>query len=87
MMTRCHSMRLRLFWRYDPTMCMVRLGRIVWQNSVAGELVGQGGYSCKLSLALRPALFSFYRDYDGWRLTLAGLRLHFKRSYGGVFPA
>lgn len=37
-----------------------------------------------LGLALRPALADWRRERDGWLLTLAGVRLHYRRSYGGI---
>lgn len=74
---------LRVKWvgRYDPSARMVRLGRIMWERGTIGD--GEG-YSAKLSLALRPVLFGWSRTaYPEWMLTVAGLRIHYQRAYGG----
>jgi hypothetical protein len=72
---------VKLFARYSPPERMIRLGRVVW---AVGEGPGTGkGYSAKLSLALRPSLFGFRRECDGWIATAFGFRLHYSRSYGG----
>jgi hypothetical protein len=62
---------------YDPSLTMFRVCRLVWTRGKWGE----GGYDACLSLALRPALFSFHREYEAWLLTICGVRLHYKRSY------
>jgi hypothetical protein len=60
---------------------MVRLFRVMWTRGTVGD--GKG-YSCKFSVAVRPTLFRWRRELGGWLLTLAGVRLHFDRSYGGI---
>lgn len=60
---------------------MLRIARLVWANGEPG--VPGGGYTAALSLALRPTLFRWRREYGGWILTLFGVRVHYQRSYGG----
>lgn len=69
--------------RYDNTMRMFRVGRIVWNTGAVGD--GRG-YSSKLSLALMPKLFGWYREPKAvWTLTLLGVRVQRFRSYGGRY--
>lgn len=75
-------MNIKPIMRYDPSNRMLRLARLMWQRGKVGDGVG---YSAKLSIGLRPAIFAFHRDWDGWRLTVLGVRLHHQRSYGGIF--
>lgn len=75
-------MRTKIVLRYSPTERTLRLGRLMWERGVVGS--GKG-YSAKLSLALVPALFRVSQAWDGWDMTLLGVRLHYKRSYGGIF--
>ena len=74
-------MKIKTVLRYDPSNRLLRLARLMWQRGS----VGNGGYSAKLSVGLRPALFAFHRDWDGWRIIVAGIRVHFQKSFGGVF--
>lgn len=78
---RRHSLRARKLMRYDPGSKMLRVGRVVWQRGEVGD--GQG-YSTKLTLGLRPALFSWRRESRGWKLIVLGVRVHLDRSYGGI---
>lgn len=72
---------LELFVTWCARSRLLRLGRIVWAKGKPG-LPG-GGYSAQLSLALAPRLFAFKREcHDVW-LTLLGVRVHYRRSYGG----
>lgn len=79
-MTR-HGFKVRWINRYDDSARMRRLARAVWQRGTVGD--GQG-YSVKLTLGLRPALLAWRREYGGWIATVAGLRVHYRRSYGGI---
>lgn len=72
--------RWKRVMRYDPGNRLLRIGRVMWERGTVGD--GQG-YSVKLSLGLRPTLFRWLREGDGWLLTVAGVRLHYRRSYGG----
>ncbi len=48
--------------------------------------VGDGnGYSEKLTLSLACRLLGWSSDWHEWRLTLLGVEVHYKRSYGGRF--
>jgi hypothetical protein len=73
---------LKRVMRYDSDNRMFRLFRIMWERGVVGD---GNGYSAKVSLALTPRLFRWQREGDGWLLTFFGLRLHYRRSYGGRF--
>jgi hypothetical protein len=74
-------MRFKWVGRYDPTMRMVRLCRLMWERGRVGD---GAGYSAKLSLALRPSLLGFSRARDEWFVTFAGVRVHLQRSFGGI---
>lgn len=75
------NLRARWIGRYDPGLRALRLGRVLWERGTVGD--GEG-YSAKLSLALQPRLLRWRRDPGReWWLTLAGVRVHYKRSYGG----
>jgi len=75
------KIKFKLIETFDPVERKVRLFRLIWKK---GE-VGKGGYSSFLSLSLLPRLFKFEQDFNEWRLTLLGISLHKKVSYGGVF--
>lgn len=68
--------------RYDPTMRMLRLCRWVWVRGTVGD---GNGYSAKFSIALWPSAFHAARSFDGWAVTVLGVRLHLQRSYGGIY--
>lgn len=75
-------MRFKWVGRYDPGARMLRLARVMWERGTVGD--GKG-YSTKVSVALRPALFAWNRTgYPEWMLTVMGVRLHVQRSYGGI---
>lgn len=67
--------------RYQPTPRMLRLCRLMWRRGVCGN--GKG-YSTKLSVALVPVPFRVASAWDGWAVTVAGVRVHLQRSYGGI---
>lgn len=75
--------RCKRVMRLDPQARKFRLMRIMWE----GPKVTRGGWlvSNKLTLALRPKLVSFAKEFDGWRGTLLGIEVHFKQSHGGRF--
>lgn len=75
-------MRIKRVMRYDPTARLFRVVRVMWEQGVVGD--GKG-YSVKMSLGLRPQLWSWHRESDGWILTLLGVRVHWRKSYGGRF--
>lgn len=72
------NLRLKRVFRYDGSQKLVRLFRVMWERGTVGD--GKG-YSAKLAIGLRPSLF----HYDDGRLTIFGLRVHYARSYGGIF--
>lgn len=76
-----HHFAARKVLRYDDRQRLFRVARAVWQRGVVGD--GEG-YSASVSLALRPALFLWHRETFGWFLVVAGVRLHYQRSYGGI---
>lgn len=78
---RRHHFAARFVLRPARRERLFRVARAVWQRGVVGD--GRG-YSSSVSLALRPALFSWRKEWDGWLLTVAGVRLHYQRSYGGI---
>jgi hypothetical protein len=75
-------MKLQKVMRYDPAAKLFRVARLIWNRGNVGD--GQG-YSNKLSVALTPRIFRFKRESFGWIATLAGIRIHYCRSYGGIF--
>ena len=76
------NMRCRRVMRYDRYSRIFRVTLVVWECGAVGD--GRG-YSAKLSIGLRPAILAFRREEDGWIATVCGLRLHYRRSYGGRF--
>lgn len=72
------NLRLKRVFRYDDSQKHVRLFRLMWERGTVGD--GKG-YSAKLAVGLLPKLFY----YDDGRLTIFGLRIHYARSYGGIF--
>lgn len=71
----------RLFATWSPQERLLRLGRIVWARGEPGK--PDGGYSASLSFGLTPKLFRWQRESGGWKLVLAGVRLHKSKSFGG----
>jgi len=74
-------MRVRWIGTYDPPNRLIRLIRCLWTHGTVGD--GKG-YSAKFTIGLRPRLFMWRRESDGWLLTLFGLRLHHKKAWGGI---
>lgn len=74
--------------RFKPVMTWsgaerkARLFRVTWERGAVGD--GKG-YSAKLAVSLVMKLAEWKRYADGWRVTVAGLSLHYRRSYGGRF--
>jgi len=60
----------------------LRLFRFMWERGVVGD---GDGYSAKLAVALRPKLFRFEREWDGWRINLIGIEVSKRVSWGGRF--
>jgi hypothetical protein len=82
-MTGRHHFAARTILRRSSRERIFRVARAVWQHGAVGD--GRG-HPSSVSLALRPAWFSWHREpYGrGWLPTLAGVRLHYERSYGGI---
>jgi len=76
------NFRIKWICRRDKGARMIRIFRIMWETGVVGD--GKG-YSTKLSLALSARPFSWQREYNGWFITIAFVRLHLRRAYGGTF--
>lgn len=77
-------MRIKWVMRVDTIQRFFRVCRVMWERGVVGD--GEG-YSAKFSVAISPHVFSPIRrdaKHD-WRVTILGVRLHYARSYGGVF--
>lgn len=74
-------MKFKRVMRYEPGQHKLRLFRIMW---TVGN-VGKGGYSAKIAVSLWPKLFHFERDYNEWRITVLGISVHKRLSFGGVF--
>jgi len=63
----------------DNALCLFRL---TWDKGTVGD--GKG-YSVKLSLGLRPKWFEYITEYNGWIVTVLGVRIHRAVSFGGRF--
>jgi hypothetical protein len=74
-------MKFRWVGKLDIQGRILRLFRVMWIRGTVGD---GHGYSAKLSLALRPALFGFHREWQQFFVTVLGVRVHFQRSYGGI---
>lgn len=78
------NIRIKRVMRLDTIQRHFRLFRVMWERGEVG--FGNGGYSVKFSVALTAGLFGWHRDSrTDWMLTAFGLRLHYCRSYGGIF--
>jgi hypothetical protein len=75
-------MTIRRILRYDRDAKLLRVLRVVWQRGQWGD---KAPYSHKLTIGITPCLFRFKREWDGWILTLCGVRIHRKWSWGGAF--
>ncbi len=77
------NLRIKRVFRFDEIQGHFRLFRIMWERGVPG--VPGGGHSNMLSVAVQPKLFLWDREGRGWLLIILGVRIHRKRSYGGIF--
>lgn len=78
------SLRFKSVMRFDEIQKHLRLFRLLWERGRPG--VPGGGYSAKLAIGLRPRLFEREREYGkAFLFTIFGLRIHYSRSYGGIF--
>ena len=77
------NLRFKLVMRHDEIQGHYRLFRVMWEKGVVGT--GEG-YSNMVSVAAQPKLFLFDRPSPGsWLLVVCGVRIHRKRSFGGIF--
>lgn len=76
------ALKFKLVLRLDRIARLLRVARWMWDCGTVGD---GSGYSTKVSVALCPKLFGFYREFDGWVLVVAGVRIHYARSFGGRF--
>jgi hypothetical protein len=77
-------MKIRRVFRYDSSLKMIRICRLIWTRGKGPAVGYPDNYDAMLSLAIRPALFAIKREEEGWFVTVCGLRVHYRRSYGGV---
>jgi len=78
------SLRFKSVMRFDEIQNHLRLFRLMWERGTPG--VPGGGYSAKLAIGLRPRIFHREREYGkAFLFTILGLRVHYSRSYGGIF--
>lgn len=72
-------MKFRWLGRWNRAQRLYRMFSVLW-----GTDPRDAGYMRRLSVSLRPALFSFHREFRAWFLTVAGVRLHFKSDTRGT---
>ena len=77
------NLRYKTVMRRDNIQEFLRLWRIMWERGTPGD--GKG-YSAKFTVGLIKKAFAYQRDArTDWIVILAGIRLHYSRSYGGTF--
>lgn len=64
---------------YEPPVKKVRLFRLRW-----GTHPNDPGSTHMISVALQPALLRCSKEYNGWRLTVCGVNVHFQSHTRGV---
>lgn len=77
-----NAMQLKPVMTWSAEERKARLFRVMWERGTVGD--GKG-YSAKLAASLVLKLAEWKRYADGWRVTVIGLSLHYRRSYGGRF--
>lgn len=77
------NLRLKHVFRYDEIQGHFRLFRVMWERGEVGK--PGGGHSNMVSVAVQLKLFEWDAEGEHWLLVVFGLRIHRKRSYGGVF--
>jgi len=76
-------LRVKTVMRYDEIQGHFRLFRVMWETGFVGDGIG---HSNMVSVAVQRKLFCFERlSPASWMLVIMGLRIHRKRSYGGIF--
>ena len=78
------NLRLKLVCRKDTVQGHLRLFRVMWERGDVGD--GRG-YSNQISVALTPRIFRWGEDNSSrwWLVEFLFIRVHRKRSYGGIF--
>ena len=77
------NLRVKRVMRHDEVQGHFRLFRVMWEAGIVGD--GRG-HSNMVSVAVQPKIFLFERLSPGsWLLVLCGIRVHRKRSFGGIF--
>jgi hypothetical protein len=76
------NMRFKLVLRRDEIQGHYRLFRVMWERGAVGDGTG---HSNMISVALQPKLLGWSRGYASWMIVLCGIRIHRKRSFGGIF--
>lgn len=76
------NLRIKTVMRYDEIQGHFRLFRVMWETGVVGKTEG---HSNMVSVAVQPKVFHLYRYGGSWLLIFCGLRVHRKRSFGGIF--
>lgn len=77
------NLRLKHVFRYDEIQGHFRLFRVMWEVGKVGQ--PGGGHSNMISVALQPRIFMWDTEDHHWLLVFLGVRIHRKRSYGGIF--
>lgn len=82
------NLRFKRVLRIDEIQRHLRLFRVMWERGQPGMFHGSG-YSVKLAFGLWPRLLSFEHDRgsSSYLFTVPGLRIHYCRSYGGIFAS
>ena len=77
------NLRFKSVLRYDEIQGHFRLFRVMWETGVVGA---GAGHSNMISVAVQPTMFKWERlCATSWCLVLCGVRIHRKRSFGGIF--
>lgn len=78
-----NNLRIKKVMRLDTIQRHFRLFRIMWERGKVGD---GNGYSAKLSVGLEPQISRWERQAGtDWLVTVVGVRVHYCRSYGGIF--
>jgi hypothetical protein len=72
----------KLVMRWSESERMLRLFRVMWNTGTVGD---GHGYSTRISVGLQARWFYFTREWSAFRLTILGLHVSARRSYGGRF--
>jgi hypothetical protein len=81
-----HRVKFRWIMRWDSDQRRLRIARLLWNRGVWGMKDADGRcvpYSFALTLAIRPAWFSFGSEHGQVRITIAGIAINYHSSAGG----